>query len=150
MAGVKLSRNWDFFFQRRLKLLPKLADKAVKKTAIQGKKKVRGSTPVDTGFLKRSWKTSRQVLGVWILENFAPYASFVEEGTGLFGPRKKKIVPKTKPFLVFRTKSGAFVRTKSVKGQKAQRMLARNRSFIRKKLKENLRKFLRDLFKRKV
>ena len=125
--AVTLSKNWDFFFQRRLKLLPKLADSAVKKTAIQGKRKVRNDTPVDTGLLKRSWATRRQVLGAWILSNLTPYASFVEEGTGLFGPHKT-----------------AFGNNK---GQKARRMLAKNRAFIRKRLLINLRDFIKRRFR---
>lgn len=50
----------------------------------------------------------------------APSAAFVHEGTGLFGPRKTKIVPKTKKALFW---PGAPHPMRSVRGMEAQPFL---------------------------
>lgn len=51
--------------------------------------------------------------------NLASYAKYVHNGTGLYGPHKKRIFPKTKKALAFTYKGKKMVR-KSVKGQRAQ------------------------------
>jgi len=50
---------------------------------------------------------------------------WVNFGTGLFGPTKKPIKPKTKPFLVFRNKQGKIIRVRETKGQKGQFFIQR-------------------------
>lgn len=48
------------------------------------------------------------------------YAEAQETGTGIYGPRKRPIRPKSKPYLVFKTKSGKWVRVKEVKGSRGR------------------------------
>ena len=48
------------------------------------------------------------------------HAKWQEFGTGLYGPRRAPITPKSKPFLVFKTKDGRWIRTKSVKGTRGR------------------------------
>lgn len=47
----------------------------------------------------------------------APYQEF---GTGIYGPNRAPITPKSKPFLVFKTRDGRWIRTRSVKGTKGR------------------------------
>ncbi len=47
------------------------------------------------------------------------YGIFVHDGTGIYGPRKSPIVPRTAPYLKFTIGERTF-RLKSVKGQEAQ------------------------------
>jgi hypothetical protein len=63
------------------------------------------------------------------------HAKWVHNGTGLYGPHKSPIVPRTKPYLVFRGRTGAKIVTRSVRGQQAQPFLLQayrvtNRSYI--------------------
>lgn len=48
------------------------------------------------------------------------YAEAQETGTGIYGPKKRPIRPKSKPYLVFKTKSGKWVRAKEVKGSRGR------------------------------
>jgi HK97 gp10 family phage protein len=54
----------------------------------------------------------------------APYARWVEEGTGIFGPHGTPIVPKVGNFLIFKIGEKTIV-TRSVKGQKGQHYMRR-------------------------
>ena len=51
-------------------------------------------------------------------ETGASYAVFVAEGTGLYGPKKKLILPKKGKFLVFKGRDDDFVFLRSSKGMK--------------------------------
>lgn len=78
--------------------------------------------PVRTGNLAtriRKYIESRRA----IVKATAPYSIFVHEGTGLFGPRKEKIVPKGKKALAFSIGGKLLIR-RSVKGQKANPFMA--------------------------
>ena len=62
------------------------------------------------------------------------YAKWVHTGTGIYGPYKTPIVPRTAPLLVFKYKGRSWG-LKSVKGQKAQPFLREayfiiNRTFV--------------------
>lgn len=62
------------------------------------------------------------------------HAKWVHNGTGIYGPHRSPIVPRTKPFLVFQGKFGKIVTT-SVRGQPAQPFLLNayriaNRSYV--------------------
>jgi hypothetical protein len=66
------------------------------------------------------------------------HAKWVHNGTGIYGPHKTPIVPRTKPFLVFRPypeRTGAKIVTRSVRGQEPQPFLLNayrvaNRSYV--------------------
>lgn len=78
---------------------------------------VKELTPVRTGALKESIRGWVQP-GEAIIETTVPYARYQEFGTRAHGPV-------TKPFLVFKTKDGQWVRTKKVKGIQPVRMFKR-------------------------
>ncbi len=54
--------------------------------------------PVRTSNLRSNITTNQTTLDVYV-SKAAPYAQFVHEGTGLYGPRHKRIKPKTKKTL---------------------------------------------------
>ncbi len=60
----------------------------------------------------------------------APYATFVEFGTGIHGPRKQRIYPKTKKAMKWRGGDGEWIVRRSTKGMKAQ-------PYIRPAVEEN-------------
>ncbi len=76
------------------------------------------SAPKKTSNLARTRTTSVFAAGSRGTIAFtAPYAGFVHEGTGLYGPHKTKIVPKSKQALFW---PGAGHPVRAVKGMKAR------------------------------
>lgn len=55
------------------------------------------------------------------------YSRWHHDGTGLYGPRHRRIYPKRAKVLVFRTRGGRLVFARSVKGSKPNRYLADTR-----------------------
>ena len=96
------------------------------------------NAPIDNGTLR----SSIQIIPAQRVNNTlagsvgtrTKYAEWVERGTGIYGPYKTPIVPKTKPFLVFKTNDGRWIRTRSVKGMRPtwfmKNSLIDNRLFI--------------------
>lgn len=78
---------------------------------------------VDTGHLRSSIQVQlRKVTGAPIVRvgSHLKYSRWVHDGTGLYGPRKKRIVPKHKKALAFKSKKFGKKRivVKSVKGMR--------------------------------
>lgn len=61
----------------------------------------------------------------------APYARFVEEGTGIFGPYRRPIVPKTGNFMTFKLPDGKTVYARSIRGQEAKRYFERATQLVK-------------------
>ena len=109
------------------------------------------NTPADTSALRSSIKSEI------INENKArvytniPYASFVEKGTGIYGDHKSPIVPKSKPFLVFKSKKlGRIIRAKSVRGMKGRHFMQNAYNKVREKaegLKEAATEIINEIKK---
>jgi len=93
--------------------------------AVERESKLR--TPVGSGRLRTSIGSKGSQGWRWIKGNVASmgtkvhYASYVEEGTGIYGPMKRRIFPKTKKALYW---SGAPHPFKSVRGQRPRRFMA--------------------------
>jgi HK97 gp10 family phage protein len=62
--------------------MQKAVQTEVDRVANQGFNEIIGNTPVRTGYLKSRWKITFDSNGGFTIENDAPYASFVEFGTG--------------------------------------------------------------------
>lgn len=73
--------------------------------------------PVDTGRLAGSFQLSPMGQLAYRVSSDALYASYVHEGTGLFGPSNSMIVPNRAQVLVFEA-GGSKVFARSTKGQK--------------------------------
>jgi HK97 gp10 family phage protein len=89
---------------------------AVEATAVEEAPKARGNL---ADSIRKYIEGSRAVIAPQ-----ARYAFFVHEGTGIYGPYKTPIVPKTKKALAFRIGGKTIIR-RSVKGQKANPFMAR-------------------------
>lgn len=87
----------------------------------------RSQVPVDTGELRATaigeFGPRKIAPGYWRagvgLKKDPKYGIFVHDGTGIYGPRKSPIVPRTAPYLKF-TIGDRHFRLRSVKGQEAQ------------------------------
>ncbi len=77
--------------------------------------------PKDTGNLKAGWEINIGTLK-GTLRNKMDYAIFVHEGTGIYGPMKRAITPKSKSFLAWQ-KDGVWRFARSVKGMKPRPFL---------------------------
>ena len=76
-----------------------------------------------TGTYNRSFRIIKGALKRTI-RNEAPYAMFIEQGTGLYGPRRRRITPKPgNRFLRF-VVNGRVVYARSVSGIKPRHILA--------------------------
>lgn len=102
-------------------------------------------TPEDVGHLKNSWFVEdNQSSSQFRLYNSRKYAPFVEEGTGVYGPSNKPILPKTKKVLAWKpSKKGlkyanknGWVFAKSVKGQKGVHMAEKSIEATTKRIKD--------------
>lgn len=85
-------------------------------------------SPELTGELKR--RTQSRKVGVpdgylRVIFTNVFYDLFVHEGTGLFGPLKRRIVPKTKRVLRWLNGAGVAVFARSTKGQRPNRFMDR-------------------------
>jgi len=88
---------------------------------------VRTRIPVDSGELRATaigeFGPRKIAPGYWRagvgLKKHPRYGIFVHDGTGIYGPRKSPIVPRTAPYLKFTIGDRTF-RLRSVKGQEPQ------------------------------
>ncbi len=103
--------------------LAKKAELGIKRTAQKILNASHRKVPVVTKNLFASGAVDIKGSGlhtVGIVKYTAPYSVFVERGTGLYGPRKKRIYPTTKQALFW---PGAAHPVKSIAGQKPQPFL---------------------------
>jgi len=97
--------------------------KGMRQSALAVQREAQLLAPVDSGRLRADIHTdidSGQPFPLWA--RIGPkvfYAVFVEFGTGIFGPLKRRIVPRTKRALAWTSGGQRFVR-RSVKGSPAQ------------------------------
>jgi hypothetical protein len=76
-------------------------------------------TDIETRFMSRAGMPVVQV-GV-----DTEYGAYVHTGTGIYGPRRQRIVPKRGKYLVFRGRDGRLVFAKSVRGMRPNQYLTR-------------------------
>jgi hypothetical protein len=77
-----------------------------------------GHTPVDEGHLAGAW-TKKESQERIVMTNSAEYAVYVNEGTGVYGPRSRRITPVNAKVLHWE-KGGTQYFAKSVKGIKGK------------------------------
>lgn len=75
------------------------------------------------GALEKSWFRSYVGPDVVIVTSRARHAVFAQRGTGIFGPSRQRIHPKTGRALRFRGPGGGFIFRKSVAGSPARMMV---------------------------
>jgi len=62
------------------------------------------------------------------------YAKYQEFGTGIYGPKKRMIVPKRAAFLVFKNKSGKLIFAKKVRGTKPKKFMQKGLQSVQDRL----------------
>ena len=109
--------------------LPTALDRVVDRALDLGQMELLGNlernSPVDDTNLQNSWFPLGRSRLERLVRSSAKYAKFVNDGTGIYGPRGKLITPKTKKALAFEYK-GAMVVVKSVKGIKPRRYVEKS------------------------
>jgi len=80
------------------------------------------NTPVDTGRARGSWFMSSYDIDKVTIKSSAKYMSFLDKGTGIYGPKRRQITPKKGKYLVFKYK-GNTVFAQSVKGIKPHKII---------------------------
>ena len=80
---------------------------------------IEGRAPVDQGYLRQHWHTERDYENDRIIiGNNTRYAAWVSRGTGIYGPYKTPVVPRTKKALKFRGQTGTLILRRCVRGMK--------------------------------
>lgn len=90
---------------------------ALTNSANRGQTEIRRRAAHRTGTLQRSVLTEIFVNSAEIAVN-EKYGIWIEEGTGIFGPRHTPIVPRNAKALVFKPKGGGIVFAKKVSGMR--------------------------------
>ncbi len=80
-----------------------------------------------------------------IITAFPEYASFVEWGTGEFGPYRTPIIPTNEEFLHFKTYDGKWIRTRSVRGQEPKPFLRGAKWWMIDNVHKRLRTHMKQL-----
>ncbi len=93
-------------------------DKAVELVATEVWGNMAREAPTDEGRLAGSWQLTRKGPRTWSVATRVKYASFVNDGTGIYGPAGRRITPKRAAVLVFRWMGETWFRP-STKGQQA-------------------------------
>ena len=99
--------------------------------------------PVKTGNLRRNIQFSYSPISAMIWPQ-SGYAVFIEEGTGLYGPRKDFIRPKRAKVLAFKI-NGKMIFTKKVRGQKANPFVSRTRDLAEPKINKIFNDMLKSI-----
>ncbi len=93
-------------------------DKAVKLVATEVWGNMAREAPTDEGRLAGSWELTQKGPRTWSVATRVLYASFVNDGTGIYGPAGRRITPQRAAVLVFQWMGQTWFR-RSVTGQQA-------------------------------
>ena len=135
-----------------VKRYPKVFEQSIKETTGFAVNKITRSTAKGkgTGTAHSGWRTKKRSIFSWLIYNIFFHATFLEYGTGLFGPYKRKIVPISKKVLAWpdiqgNTKKGMIFAASS-KGMKAQPAIKPNIRIIEKDLTARFKKKIKILW----
>lgn len=112
----------DAELRRRLRAISEPRD-LLRTVALLGVAEAKKLAPVATGNLRRTIRVAavsatRATVTAGGTSQVG-YARYVEEGTGLYGPRKQRIRPRRARMLSWKQKGGGRVFARSVRGRKA-------------------------------
>ncbi len=93
-------------------------DAAVKLVATEVWGNLARESPTDEGRLGGSWELTKKGPRTWSVATRVLYASFVHDGTGIYGPAGRRITPQRAAVLVFQWMGQTWFR-RSVTGQQA-------------------------------
>lgn len=99
----------------------KFKDEVLEQTSSKGKQILQENTPKDSGAGAKAYKIKKSA-NKHIITNDKEYLPWVNDGTGIYGPRRQRITPKTANFLHFHWKGREWY-LKSVRGQRPQKFV---------------------------
>lgn len=115
----------------------------VAKTALRTERAAKQNVPVRQGVLQNSIHTTTGTLQARVAPS-AKYALYVHNGTGIYGPNKRPITPKSARVLHF-VSGGRDIFVKSVKGQKANPFMAKAYKEVKPQADSDANKTLSDI-----
>lgn len=159
---IRLDKKLSALIAQMKAGLPEVLDQACKDTASFGKGKIIRSTAKDTGRTQGGWSVNQVKPMAYRIWNRFKHAMFLETGTGLFGPKHRKIIAEdvTKtggPFFWITWKSRSKKKGGNIaelsfatetKGMPAQPAIKPNVEIIQKDLNVRTRKYIQRLFQR--
>lgn len=137
MLQVKLKGTEEV--ERFIRKYPDVFGQSVKETTGFAVNRITRSTAKGaTGSTHSGWRSVKRSIFSWKIFNIFFHASFLEFGTGLFGPYKRKIVPISKKVLAWPDVRGnvktGMIFAASTKGMKPQPAIKPNIPIIEKDL----------------
>jgi hypothetical protein len=100
---------------------PSILPNTFRRTAAQGMRHLMQVTPADTGHARRNWKIRQQYgsgQSECVIYNETPYLIYHELGTGIYGPRGRKIIPtRAKALMWMRWKHAPVPKNFIIRGQ---------------------------------
>jgi hypothetical protein len=89
--NIHLDKNLSEFIKRVKEGMPQVLDKAVADTSSWGKSQIMRST-VGKGQTRGGWYTNKKESMVHVIWNKFKHMMYLETGTGLYGPRHRRII----------------------------------------------------------
>ena len=118
MVKVSINVNSELTFKEDFQ---KFKKELLDETSKNGKMTLQENTPKDTGAGAKAYKIKKSE-NQHIIFNDTEYLPWVNDGTGIYGPRRRRITPVTANFLHFHWKGREWY-LKSVRGQRPQRFV---------------------------
>ena len=118
MVKVKINVNSDLDLEKKLS---KFKHEVLNETSKNGKDILQENTPKDTGAGANAYKISKSE-NQHNITNDTEYLPWVNEGTGIYGPRGQRITPVHANVLHFNWQGREWF-LKSVKGQRPQKFV---------------------------
>lgn len=118
MVKVSICINSELTFKEDFQ---KFKKELLDETSKNGKITLQENTPKDTGAGAKAYKIKKSD-NQHIISNDTEYLPWVNDGTGIYGPRRQRITPKTAKFLHFNWRGREWY-LKSVRGQRPQRFV---------------------------
>jgi len=145
--------NLNKYIRSVEKNFPGVISTEIKTTSIYANRLIVKSTPVKTGNLRSKWVRKSRGLSAKI-SNSTKYAKFLETGTGLFGPKKRKIKPKKGKYLFIpKVKGNTLIGgslVREVSGVRKIGMISTNIKKITRHLTKGLQKSIRKLWEHDI
>lgn len=104
--------------------IDKLTNNILDRVSQNMKETVTNNTPQETGVAKSNWTITKSG-NTHTIQNTTHYLKWVNDGTGLYGPRHKRITPTHANVLHFYWKGREWF-LKSVRGQKPQKFVEKS------------------------
>ena len=121
MVKVKISVDTS---KVHMDKMPQFKEELLEQTSQKGKQILQNKTPRDTGAAASSYRVVKSK-NQHTIKNDKKYLGWVNDGTGVYGPRHTRITPVNSRFLHFTWKGREWF-LKSVRGQKGQRFVERS------------------------